>query len=85
MKKARPSNATVNLRLIAGLVVLLGAAALGQQSKNQQNYLPINIRTIGAAIESCNERSLETVAGRLGCSNVSGARTNGSVRILRAD
>ena len=81
MKRERTKNET-DVRIIASFVILVGAVVIGNWPKSQEEQSPIKIQTVGAAISDCNSRSIQTSSRRLGCVNIKGVRSNGSVRIL---
>ncbi len=78
----RESKNRVDIRVIASLVILGGAVLLGNWPKDGGALSIRSVQTIGAAIKDCDSRSVDTGMGRLGCANIKGVRTSGSIRIL---
>ena len=72
----------MDVRVIAGGVILMGAVLLGNWPEAVEDMSPTMVRTVGAAISDCNSRSVNTSIGRLGCAKVKGVRGNGSIRIM---
>ena len=72
----------MDVRVIAGGVILMGAVLLGNWPEAVENMSPTMVRTVGAAVSDCNSRSVNTTSGRLGCAKVRGVRGNGSIKIV---
>lgn len=72
----------MDVRVIAGGVILMGAVLLGNWPEAVENMSPTMVRTVGAAVSDCNSRSVNTTSGRLGCTKVRGVRGNGSIKIV---
>ena len=72
----------MDIRVIAGSVILIGAVLLGNWPEAIEDMSPTMVRTVGAAVNDCNSRSVNTSIGRLGCTQIKGVRGNGSIRII---
>lgn len=57
----------MDVRIIAGGVILMGAVLLGNWPEAIEDMSPTMVRTVGAAVNDCNSRSVNTSIGRLGC------------------
>ncbi len=74
----------LNMRLVAGLVLLFSGAIYGLIENNREHTTaPREIQTISGKLSACQSKSVETPFGRLGCDNVRGMKTVGTAVFLR--